>query len=471
MKTKRSMLTVVMVMVAISLMAGVAVPAARAATVEARAHGNGAVGATPFSIIPNLSASDFADSSGINSVSASVVTGSASASGKFHKLFDGEWPATNDTPNDTVYGGYWRLGVNLNGSVDLSQINTYSRSVGPRTPQSYTLYGSNAILAPDGTGTPGDLLTNGWTPIDSVDTTGTSPPNGTGTSLAGIAGASASGSLGQFRHLLFDISVTGSAGDFWGTFYNELDIQGTVQSGAKATFESRTHYAPDNVGAGAIAGSPFTRITNLSNTDFADASQANGVTFSVEEGSGVNGPLSVLNDGAWAANRDDVSGNVFAADGMHLMLDLGNLVSVDEVNTFSRHANKRTPQEYTLLGFNGLVAPDATGEIDALLAAGWEAIAEVDTTGSGDTHGTLDSFDGIAGVNILNSDGFALGEFRFLLFDIQNPSDPTFFSEIDVVGVAVPEPDGDIPEPATMAMLGLAACGLGGYVKRRRKLA
>ena len=31
-------------------------------------------------------------------------------------------------------------------------------------------------------------------------------------------------------------------------------------------------------------------------------------------------------------------------------------------------------------------------------------------------------------------------------------------------------PEGDVPEPATMALLGLAACGLGGYVRRRRKI-
>ena len=28
----------------------------------------------------------------------------------------------------------------------------------------------------------------------------------------------------------------------------------------------------------------------------------------------------------------------------------------------------------------------------------------------------------------------------------------------------------DIPEPATLALVGLAACGLGGYVRRRRKV-
>ena len=32
-----------------------------------------------------------------------------------------------------------------------------------------------------------------------------------------------------------------------------------------------------------------------------------------------------------------------------------------------------------------------------------------------------------------------------------------------------PDTDSDIPEPASMALLGLAACGLGGYVRRRRK--
>ena len=51
-----------------------------------------------------------------------------------------------------------------------------------------------------------------------------------------------------------------------------------------------------------------------------------------------------------------------------------------------------------------------------------------------------------------------------------NTSGAIDLDTIQVYGTAGPVGSGAvIPEPATMALCGLAACGLGGYVRRRRK--
>jgi len=43
------------------------------------------------------------------------------------------------------------------------------------------------------------------------------------------------------------------------------------------------------------------------------------------------------------------------------------------------------------------------------------------------------------------------------------------FTGVQFAEGAAPPPEGEVPEPATMALMGLAACGLGGYVRRRRR--
>ena len=53
---------------------------------------------------------------------------------------------------------------------------------------------------------------------------------------------------------------------------------------------------------------------------------------------------------------------------------------------------------------------------------------------------------------------------------IGNPTGGSSVAGLNALHIEVAiSPDGDIPEPATMALLGLAFAGLGGYVRGRRR--
>lgn len=59
---------------------------------------------------------------------------------------------------------------------------------------------------------------------------------------------------------------------------------------------------------------------------------------------------------------------------------------------------------------------------------------------------------------------------RYLMIHTTEASDPAWGNaSIWEINVTASEPPGDIPEPATMAMLGLAFAGLGGYIRKRRR--
>ena len=197
--------------------------------VETRIHdpndpngiGRGAVPASPFSTVPNLSASDYADAASGNSVTIAHVAGNAhKLTGPVTKLLDGLWQAIDDSPVDSFFGNADDMAfqIDLQAAINVAQVNVYTRHKGIRSPAGYDLYGSADPNAPSNDGS-----TAGWTLIESVDTTDpnfTGDPNVTGPSFDGIVGISTldnTGSLGNFRHLLFDTTL-----GF--TFYGEVDV-------------------------------------------------------------------------------------------------------------------------------------------------------------------------------------------------------------------------------------------------------
>ena len=149
------------------------------------------------------------------------------------------------------------------------------------------------------------------------------------------------------------------------------------------------------------------------------------------------GDLDKLNDGELPGEADEPGSNFFfnaGTEGGWLLADLGDVIEVKQVNTYSWHANTRGPQVYKLYAADG-----KADKFKADLAAGdkpedlgWKLIASVDTRPKdGDP-------DGQYGVSISDTGG-ALGKFRYLLFDVSRTEGDdgfgnTFFSEIDVVG-------------------------------------
>jgi hypothetical protein len=155
------------------------------------------------------------------------------------------------------------------------------------------------------------------------------------------------------------------------------------------------------------------------------------------ERDGNGGSLDVLHDGRVPAEEDQPAENFFfraGTGGGRLKIDLGAVIGVKEVCTYSWHGGTRAPQVYALYA--------ADGRADSFNAApkqevepgscGWVLVAKVDTRPKeGDGGGQY-------GVAISDPAAGVLGKYRYLLFDIsrteeRDPFGNTFYSEIDVV--------------------------------------
>ena len=138
-------------------------------------------------------------------------------------LVDGRLPSDEDEPAANVFfragssGGRFRM--DLQTTIDIAQVNTYSWHPNSRGPQLYKLYaadGSDPKFNPDpkrGI----DPATCGWKFIALVSTLPDSGDEG-GQYAASVTG------IGKYRYLLFDCYVT-ELYDNWGnTFYSEIDV-------------------------------------------------------------------------------------------------------------------------------------------------------------------------------------------------------------------------------------------------------
>ena len=147
-------------------------------------------------------------------------------------------------------------------------------------------------------------------------------------------------------------------------------------------------------------------------------------------------PLSALTDGLLPTNEDQPSANVFFRAnswGGRIRIDLGSVIDVAAIRTFSWHPGSRAPQLYKVYASDG-AAPgfDLTPSTKTRLADhGWERLAFVDTRrAAGEEGGQY--------VVTITRDGTTLGRYRYLLFDVfetesEDAWGNTFYSEIDVL--------------------------------------
>lgn len=158
----------------------------------------------------------------------------------------------------------------------------------------------------------------------------------------------------------------------------------------------------------------------------------------------------MIHDGRVPTSGDQPAQNFFLRAGTaggRIRIDLGRVISIKQVSSYSWHDGPRGPQVYTLYAADGSAegfhGEPKTGTDPA--KAGWKQIAAVDTRPeAGDGAGQH-------GVTISDRDG-VIGQFRYLLFDIVRTEDRdnfgnTFYSEIDVIDANAPAPTSIVQKP------------------------
>jgi hypothetical protein len=143
-------------------------------------------------------------------------------------LSDGVLPSEEDQPEKNLFfnagTGGGRIRLDLGTAIGIAQVNSYSWHPNTRGPQFFRLWASDGFDARFN-GTPRgkiDPLSCGWRLIATVDTR---PKQGeVEGGQYGVSITDATGSLGKYRYLLFDLYVAETADDYGNTFYSEIDV-------------------------------------------------------------------------------------------------------------------------------------------------------------------------------------------------------------------------------------------------------
>jgi hypothetical protein len=186
----------------------------------------------------------------------------------------------------------------------------------------------------------------------------------------------------------------------------------------------------DNQTAGAEF--KFTRVPSPARND---AGAKAILTLVDAESDGTSGDIGVLTDGLLPDAEDQPRRNFFLSSGTgggRLRMDLGSVIALAQINSYSWHTGSRGPQLYRVWASDGAgpnFNAEPKGTIDPA-TCGWQSIAIVDTR-------TDDEDGGQYGVSITDVSG-SLGKFRYLLFDlypveVADSFGNTFYSEIDVI--------------------------------------
>ncbi len=177
----------------------------------------------------------------------------------------------------------------------------------------------------------------------------------------------------------------------------------------------------------------FQRVPEPSKTDAATKAK---FTLIQGERAEHGGGLDALHDGKLPSSEDQPAANFFfeaGTEGGRVLIDLGSVTALKQVNTYSWHRDTRGAQVYKLYAADGkrhgLNLRPAKGSSPG--ECGWQLLAQVDTRPQ--AGGAKGQF----GVSICDSDG-TLATCRYLLFDISRTESEddwgnTFYSEIDVV--------------------------------------